>query len=154
MELSKIPAVQCSGCSCVLLLGTPEQLLLFPVCWSLRMWPNKVGCGFTDKVSYSLNLMAHTESIYALAGPLGNATAIPVDCSCLSFGWFGSVPGWLLCSLVVKGGQPSPSWVRNKALDNTVDGRKQREARERGEEWSSPLPWQIRNNTLRCHLGF
>ena len=43
------------------------------------------------------------------AGPLGNATVIPIDCSCLHFGWFGSVPGLLLCWLMVKGGQPSPS---------------------------------------------
>lgn len=122
IELGKIPPVQCSDSSCILLLGIPEQLgiPLFPVCWSLRMWPSKVSCGITDKVPYSPNLMAQSESIYALAGALGNVTAIPIDCSCLPFGWFGSVPRWLFCSLVVKGGQPSPSWVRNKALDNTV----------------------------------
>lgn len=153
-ELGKILSVQSPDCTCTLLLGTPQQLPLFPVCWSVRMWPSKVGCGFTDKVSYSSNLMPLNESICALAGPLGDATAIPIDCSCMRFRWFGSVPGWLLCSLVVRGGQPSPSWVRNEAWDSIVDGRKLREARERGEERNGPLPWQIRNGTLQCSLGF
>lgn len=153
-ELGKILSVQSPDCTCTLLLGTPQQLSLFPVCWPLRMWPSKVGCGFTDKVSYSSNLMPLNESICALAGPLGDATAIPIDCSCMRFRWFGSVPGWLLCSLVVRGGQPSPSWVRNEAWDSIVDGRKLREARERGEERNGPLPWQIRNGTLQCTLGF